>query len=291
MRKLRHAIEAFFVLACYGILKMLPLDAASAAGGFVGRTIGPHLGLTKRARRNLRRFMPELGEAGTEAVIAEMWDNLGRTAAEYAHLDRLRLAGPDARVELVGAAHARAARESGRPVIFYSAHLANWEIGALASADFGKPVHLVYRAANNRHVETLFRAGRGRIAAGLIPKGKEGARLAMEALRKGDWLAMLVDQKMNNGVPVPFFGVDAMTAPAIAALALRHDCLVIGARVERLGGARFRITLYPPLDLPSTGDRAADQMAVMRAVNADIERWIRERPGQWLWLHRRWPDA
>jgi KDO2-lipid IV(A) lauroyltransferase len=113
----------------------------------------------------------------------------------------------------------------------------------------------------------------------------------MEALKKGDWLGMLLDQKMNDGVAVPFFGADAMTAPAIATLALRYDCIVIGAQLERLGGAYFRVTLTGPIPLPSTGDEAADRMTVLRAVNAEIERWVRLRPGQWLWLHRRWPDA
>ncbi len=291
LRRLRYSLEAGLILACYAALKLVPLDAASAAGGFVARTIGPRLGLSNRARRNLRRFMPELGPAGTEAVLREMWDNLGRLAAEYPHLDDIRSGDPSPRVEMAGYAHVEAAAAAGRPVIFFGAHLANWELGAMLTTRFSTPVHVVYREANNRHVEALFRARRGRSAGGMIPKGKRGARMAFEALRNGEWLGMLLDQKMNDGMPVPFFGVDAMTAPAIATLALRFRCAVIGARLERLGGARFRITLNPPLDLPDSGDRAADQYAIMCAINAEIERWVRERPGQWLWLHRRWPDA
>ena len=81
-----------------------------------------------------------------------------------------------------------------------------------------------------------------------------------------------------------------MTAPALALLALHYDCEVLPARVERLGGARFRLTVYPPLPLPKSGNRNADVLALMTAVNATLERWIRERPEQWFWLHRRWPD-
>jgi KDO2-lipid IV(A) lauroyltransferase len=291
LRRLRYAIEAGLVIACYGAMKILPVDLASALGGFVARAIGPRLGLSNRARANLRRFMPELGEAGIEAAVVEMWDNLGRLAAEYPHLDDIYSGGVSPRVEMVGHEHVRAAQAAGKPVIFYGAHLANWELGAMLTTRFSTPVHVVYREANNRYVETLFRARRSRTAGGMIPKGKKGARMAIDVLRKGEWLGMLLDQKMNDGVPVPFFGVDAMTAPALATLALRFDCLLLGARLERLGGAHFRIEIQPPLALPHTGDRAADQLAVLRAVNADIERWIRRRPGQWLWLHRRWPDA
>jgi KDO2-lipid IV(A) lauroyltransferase len=108
-------------------------------------------------------------------------------------------------------------------------------------------------------------------------------------LRRGAHLALLADQKLNDGIAVPFFGRPAMTAPALALLALRFDCTVLPARVERLRGAHFRLTLYPPLELPRSGDRDADVAALMERVNRTLEGWIRERPEQWFWLHNRWP--
>jgi KDO2-lipid IV(A) lauroyltransferase len=101
---------------------------------------------------------------------------------------------------------------------------------------------------------------------------------------------MLADQKMNDGIPVPFFGRMAMTSSALAALALRFDCDVLPARVERLGGAAFRLTVFPALPLPRSGDHHADVAALMARVNRILEQWIRDRPEQWFWLHRRWPD-
>ena len=106
----------------------------------------------------------------------------------------------------------------------------------------------------------------------------------------GGHLGILPDQKMNDGIAVPFFGRDAMTAPALARLALRFDCPVVPLRAERTGGARFHIRFYPPLEIPNSGDRQADVLALMTEVNRIIEGWIIERPEQWLWLHRRWPD-
>jgi len=290
--RLRHAIEAFFVVGGYRLLGLLPLDVASNIGGALARLVGPRLPVTRRARRNLERFLPELGQAGIEAAIVEMWDNLGRTAAEYPHLKNFRIDGPDARVDASGAEHIRAAEAAGRPIIFYAGHFANWEMGTVAAAGFGVPVYLVYREANNRHVETLFREGRGGIAGGLIPKGKRGAKLAMEALKAGKALGMLLDQKMNDGVAVPFFSVPAMTAPAAAAFALRYDCALLPVRIERLGrAARFRVRVGAAMDVAAfAGDAAARQMQILTAINADLERWIRARPGQWLWLHRRWPE-
>jgi len=284
--RLRHAIEALFVVGSYRLLGLLPVDVASNIGG-------GGLPLTRRARRNLERFLPELGKAGIEAAIVEMWDNLGRTAAEYPHLKNFRIDGPDARVEASGAEHIRAAEAAGRPIIFYAGHFANWEMGTVAAAGFGVPVYLVYREANNRYIETLFREGRGGIAGGLIPKGKRGAKLAIEALKAGKALGMLLDQKMNDGVAVPFFGVPAMTAPAAAALALRYNCALLPVRIERLGRrARFRVNVGAAMDFAAfAGDASAKQMQILAAINADLERWIRKHPGQWLWLHRRWPEA
>jgi KDO2-lipid IV(A) lauroyltransferase len=187
-----------------------------------------------------------------------------------------------------------AAKAAGRPIIFYAGHLANWEMGTVTAAGFGTRVMLVYREANNPYVEKLFHAGRGAISAGLIPKGKKGAKLAIEALKAGKALGMLLDQKMNDGVAVPFFGVPAMTAPAVAALALRFNCALLPVRIERLGrAARFAVTVGAPMDfasLPGAADKSR-QMAILAAINDDLEKWIRARPGQWLWLHRRWPDA
>ena len=101
---------------------------------------------------------------------------------------------------------------------------------------------------------------------------------------------MLADQKLNEGIPVPFFGRSAMTATALALLALRFDCVALPARVERLRGARFRLTVFPPLPLPRTGDRDADIAALTANVTGVLEAWIRDRPEEWLWVHRRWPD-
>jgi KDO2-lipid IV(A) lauroyltransferase len=120
-------------------------------------------------------------------------------------------------------------------------------------------------------------------------KGAAGARAALAFLRGGGRLGMLVDQKLNDGIAVPFFGRLAMTAPAAAAYALRFGCPVVPAYVERLGPARFRVICEAPLALPATGDRIADIAALTTEINGCLERWIRARPESWLWLHRRWP--
>ena len=159
----------------------------------------------------------------------------------------------------------------------------------LAGVQYGIPEAQIYRVGNNPLLDRMIARFRGD-GAELIPKGTVAARRAIAALRRGTHLSLLADQKMNDGIPVPFFGRPAMTASALAVLALRFDCDVLPARVERLGGARFRLTVFPPLRLPQSGEPHADAAALMAGVNAILETWIRDRPEQWLWLHRRWPD-
>lgn len=294
-RHIGHPCETAALHVVHAVFRALPLDAASALGGAVARRIGPHLRVSRRARRNLARIFPEMDKPTIEATIREVWDNLGRVAAELPHLPRIRVFEGDAghgprRVEVVGLEHLDAARDGDKPLIFFTAHIGNWEIGPLVASRRGLKLHVVYRSANNPWADRLFLGGRREVVSGLIPKGAEGAREALKALQNGEPLGMLVDQKMNDGIAVPFLGRDAMTAPALAQLALKFDCVVLPAWVERRGGAYYRLTIEPPLELVRTGDRHADIRATMERVNAHMAAWIRKCPGQWLWLHRRWPD-
>ncbi|HXQ49544.1 MAG TPA: lauroyl acyltransferase [Stellaceae bacterium] len=289
-RRWGHALEAMGARLAFGFLRLLPLDRASALGGAIGRAIGPRIGASKRAVINLHRAMPELGERDVERIVTGMWDNLGRVVAEFPHLGEIRVFESGGRVELIGAEAVLAARAAGRRIIFFSAHFGNWEIAAQAATQAGFPVVLVYRAANNPFIDRLIVEARTPASGDLVPKGPATARRLVAAMRRGDSLCMLVDQKMNDGIPVPFFGRDAMTAPALARLARRFDCLVVPARVERLEGAHFRLVLEAPLEVPHGADPHADDLALMTAVNATIERWVRADPARWFWIHRRWPD-
>ena len=289
-RYLIHPVEAATALVVYSLFRILPLDWASALGGLLARTVGPLLPVSERAIKNLSNAFPEKLPAEINAIVRAMWDNLGRVAAEYPHLSEIDVYDPDGRVATSGVEYVDLLREDGAAGIFFSGHIANWEIVSLGATQRGVPLDRVYRQANNRLVEWLYHHGRAAVEGALIPKGAAGARLLLKSLKAGKHLGMLVDQKMNDGIPVKFFGRDVMTAPALAELALRFDCPVVPARVVRLKGARFRLEIEPPLNLIRTGDHQADVAAIMGQVNAVIEKWVRDTPEQWLWLHNRWPD-
>jgi KDO2-lipid IV(A) lauroyltransferase len=281
--------EALAAAAFFAAMRALPLDVASAIGGATGRWIGPRLGISRRARRNLHAALPELSAAEIERLVRGMWDNLGRVAAEFPHLRRIQAFEPGGLVETSGREHIDRTVAAGRSVILFTGHLGNWEVAAVAAGQLGIEVAQIYRAPNNPLIDRMVARLRG-TGTELIPKGAVASRRALALLRRGAHLGLLADQKLNDGIPVPFFGRPAMTAPGLARLALHFDCAVVPARVERVGGARFRLTIQPPLPLPRTGDRTADIATLMAEVNRTLESWIRERPEQWFWLHQRWPD-
>jgi KDO2-lipid IV(A) lauroyltransferase len=276
-------VGAWLLLAL--LRRLRPVAASNLAGG-LARVLGPLLPVSRVAGRNLRAAMPGLGGAERRRLIRAVWENLGRTVGELPHLAALEITaeGPGFAVE--GAEHLRPG-----PAIYVSAHYGNWEALPVIVARSGHVFSSFYRAARNTRVDALIqtlRLGALRRAVPMFPKGAAGARGAVAHLAAGGAIGMLLDQKLNDGIAVPFLGLPAMTAPAAAAFALRYRYPVIPGRIEREAPARLRLIVEAPLDLPDSGDREADIRTLTGAINARFGAWITANPGAWLWLHRRW---
>lgn len=291
-REVADRLVAMAVRGALALLRRMGPVAASNLGGRIARSVGPLLPVTRVGDANLRLALPGLDKAARQAVLRDVWDNLGRTVAELPHVAALGRTDQGPGWEIVGEDIIRVAAAQPGPVILFSAHLGNWEMLPAVAGALGIRLSSFYRAASNKAVDALIADLRRQAVGADVPnfaKGSQGARAALGHLSRGGRLGMLVDQKMNDGIAAPFFGHDAMTAPAAAAFALRFGCPLIPAHVERLGPARFRVVVEPALDMPASGDRQADIAALTAAMNARLESWVRARPGEWLWLHRRWP--
>jgi KDO2-lipid IV(A) lauroyltransferase len=288
-QKLRYGAEAALFLAFMGFFRLIGVDAASAIGGFIGREIFARTQVTQRARDNLALAFPGKSAAEHDAIIRTMWDNLGRTVAEYAHLDKFDLNGPDPRIQVNNVEEIEKVR--GQGVLIVSGHFANWEIMPIAASRYGMDGAIVYRPPNNPYVDRYISRARARKGYAEQISKHQGTRRIFTLLRGGKAILLLADQKTNEGIPVPFFGRDAMTTPAPAALALKLKVPMIFASNKRLGGARFAVTVYPPLTFVPSGDDDADMRAMTAAINHRLEEMVRADPAQWLWIHRRWPSA
>ncbi len=283
MKQVRYAIEAFFTKLLFAVLGALPLRVASKIGACVACAIGPLTRVHRVAQTNIRSALPELADAEQARILINMWDNLGRVFCEYAHLNQPSML--QSVVQVQGLEHLEQARALGRPILMMTGHLGNWELLPRYAATIDSPMHLLYRAANNPAVETLISNVRSHYALGLHGKGRKAARGVVSAMRNHEPVGMLVDQKTNDGIAVPFFGHDAMTSDVVAHLVMKYDAVVLPTRCVRLDGCRFRLEVEPPMQF------AAPQGAhsIMRDVHGVLERWIRDDPSQWFWVHKRWP--
>jgi KDO2-lipid IV(A) lauroyltransferase len=248
LKRARHLAEAALFFSFIGVFRAMGLDAASAVGGFIGRNFFYRAGVTNRARANLRAAFPEATDDAIETIVREMCDNLGRTVSEYAHLDKIGILGPGARIEVVGAEHAKAAVARGKGVIFFSGHFGNWEVMPFVATQLGFESAEVYRPQNNPFVDRWLVHQRSRHGPKeQAAKGPRGTRRIFTMLRRGKSVCLLVDQKTNEGVPALYFGREAMTTPAPAALALKLGSALVPAQNERVGGSHFRVRFHPAI--------------------------------------------
>ncbi len=280
MKQFRYILEALLVWTAFAVFKIIGPDAASSVGGWLGRTIGPKLAASRKARNNLKNAFPDMTEVECEKTIHDMWDNLGRVFAEYPHLHDIIYN----KIEIVGMEHLDkiGARSS---FLAMGGHLANWELFPFfmnypANADSS----CIYRIPNNPYVAWLLDKCRNpEKKARYIPKSMAGTKDMVKILQAGGRITILIDQKYNQGQPIEFFGRPAMTSTSIAQLSLKFGIPILPIQVERLAGCKFRVMVHPPLDT-----NGLDETGIMLSAHRLLEDWIAKRPAQWLWLHRRW---
>jgi KDO2-lipid IV(A) lauroyltransferase len=272
------------------IMRVAPIDAASAFGGWLFKLLGPLTGAHRTALRNLRLAFPEWDDAARHAMARRQWDNVGRVLFEFFLMDRI-MADPS-RVELIGTERLDEIKASGKPAVFISGHFANFEVMAAAKVRAGIEGVLMYRGVENRYIDARMRESRRRYGVTLFaPKGVEGGRQVMSCLARGVSVGVLSDQKYYEGPLVPFFGHGARTQHGPVRFAMRFGAHLQPGWVERTKGARFKVFVAEPIALPASGGTAADVEAGVLAVNAFIESRARARPWEYWWVHRRWPDA
>ncbi len=273
-------------------LAMTDPDRASDLCGTALRRIGPLLPAHRIGQGNLRAAFPDRDPPWIEATLRGAWENLGRVAGEYVHLGRIWDYDPQhpnsGRIITDDAGLFYQLLNDGKPALCFTAHLANWELPAIAAAAHGLPSAVVYRMPNNRGVADEIVRIRAPLMGRLIRTRAEAPLEMAVALERGEHLGMLVDQHFSRGVDVTFFGRRCKANPTIARLARQFDCPVVGVRVIRLAGGRFRLTGAGPLTLPGDATGEVDVGAATQAITDVVEGWIREHPEQWLWFHRRW---
>jgi KDO2-lipid IV(A) lauroyltransferase len=297
-RRSKFLLDATLGSLAVGLLRAVKLADRRRAANFAGaamRRVGPRLKEHRIGRDNLRAAFPEKSSAEIEQILAGVWDNLGRVAAEFAHLDELHIAGvgPSASDDITYTPESADRYErmikSKTPTLVFSAHLANWEVSAVGAKLLGVNAAALYRRPNIRAISDVVLKLRTPLVGQLIPTGLDAPVRLARLLQSGVHVGMLVDQHFTKGFEVTFFGQTCKANPLIAQLARQTECAIRGTRVVRLpDGNRFRCEITDPIEPLRAADGRIDIQGTMQAITAVIEAWVREHPEQWLWLHRRW---
>lgn len=297
-RILRRLLPALNVAAGAGVSALLAGVRAcnriwiGSVFAAVTRTIGPHLREQRIGRENLKAAFPEKSDTEIESILRGVWDNLGRVAAEFAHVDRLVAGDPEHRkfIEYAPgtAERFKTLRDDGKPALIFAAHLANWELPAVLAAADGLDTLILYRRPNLDAVaDAVLKIRTGHMGEMVATSMTAPLRLA-GALNAGRHAAMLVDQHYVKGVDVTFFGRTCKANPLVAMLAREAECPIHGTRVIRLPNGRFRAEVSEAVPPVRDAQGRIDVQGTMQAITSVIEGWVREYPEQWLWLHRRW---
>jgi KDO2-lipid IV(A) lauroyltransferase len=294
---IKPASNAAIGAAAIGLLRTMryfdPIKTADVLGR-VTRLIGPIMREQRIGRANLVAAFPEKSPKEIEKILAGVWDNLGRYAAEFAHIDHIWEHDPafpeQSRIEIEPRTHELFAklRLDNKPALIFASHLGNWELPAVAAVAHGLDAATLFRRPNISSADRIIEELRSVKMGTLIPAGRDAPLKMAEALRKGQHVAMLVDQYFTNGVDVTFFGRKTKANPTLARLLRQVECPVHGVRIIRLPGHRFRAELSEEVPPVRDASGQIDVQGTMQAITSVIEGWIREYPDQWLWLHRRW---
>lgn len=269
-------------------------DRTSDAFAAIARAIGPWLPEHRTGRANLTAAFPEKSPAEIETILRGVWDNLGRVAAEFAHLDHIWGLESDhpgtGRIEIAPGTTEKfeALRNDGRGALIFASHLANWELPALAGPAYGLESAVLFRRPNIVAVDRAVQSIRMVNMGTMIANTHDAPLRLAQALQRGVHVGMLVDQYFGRGVDVTFFGRSTKANPLLARLVRQVEVPIHGVRIVRLPGRRFRAELSDEVKPVRDAEGRLDVAATMQAITAVIEGWVREHPEQWLWLHRRW---
>lgn len=277
--------------AYQGLFRAMGLERASAAGAALFKRLGPLTSAHHVARVNMRVAFPDAHEREIDALLDEMWDNFGRLFGEFPNTHRFDMSPNSSQVTVEGVEILEQINRSGEPTVLFSGHFANWELIGVTLMQHLKSCRVTYRHANNPFIDRRIIEQRKAYGVEIFaPKGGIGAKEIMKSLKQGYSVGLMNDQKMNDGIGVPFFGREAMTASGPARLALRHGAPLVPMSIRRVEGTRFAVKVHEPLDTPDPASPTAIHETVSQ-INRFIEARIMEAPAQWFWVHRRFEKS
>ena len=285
--RFRYRLEyaGFWVIA--KLAAALPLELCAPASAWCWRKLGRSSSRRRRATAQLAQSLPELSAAEREAILSQVWDNLGRTFAEAFHI-RDFINDPS-RFEILREGGLREFVRGTKSFIVVSMHSANWELTALGLLRVGLRIAGIYRSIKNPYVDAyVTRLRQPLYPSALLPKSRQTPRRFLKLMRQGVPVAMMCDLREVRGVEVPFFGRPAPSTSFPALLAVADGLPILIVRTLRQPRSHFLFEWKVLQPIRGGASREEDVTATTALIQNCFEAWIRERPGEWMWVHRRW---
>jgi len=273
-------IKIFFI-----IFKFIGYERASNFGEKLGKKIGPFLKSKVVIRKNFKIYNPHLDEMTIEKLIERMWGNYGRMFAEYMYIKDFRLNKLDRHLKLNGLENLKNIKERKQRVVFISAHFNNFELMAMQIEKYGFDIGAVYRPLNNIFLNrTMEKIRKNYICKIQIKKGLSGLRDILKILKKNYSIAMMIDQRVTEGIKIDFFNKPAFTTSIPAQLVKKFNCPIIPVYIERKNKINFELTFNKPIYF-SENESLEN---ISKELNIWLEKMIVKNPDQWIWSHNRW---
>ena len=285
MSIIKYFFEFLIIIILFIFFKILGLKFASYVGGKLGNLFGPIFRSNKKIKSNVLRAFPNLETNEIQRITEMMWNNYGRILSEYMFMKKFRQSKLNYNITIIGQEILDKIKNSGEQVIFISGHFNNFELMAMQIEKSGINLAAIYRPLNNIFVNIIMeRIRKNYICKNQIKKGQSGIRELLSLFHKGHSIALMIDQRLSEGIKSKFFGEEAYTTTIPAQFVKKFDCKIVPIYIERSNGINFKMKVFEPIKY----DKNIPTEKITSDLNSWLERMILNNPGQWIWSHDRW---
>ena len=281
-----YASQALLIIFFLCILRIFPYRLRILIGSIIFRFfLSPLTGNKKRIENNLNFVLHDLPESDKKNLIKNCLNNIGMTMFELLSPNDFKLTGQKANILGPGSSLLEKAKANSQPVILVSGHFGNYDVVRANLISKGYQLGALYRPMNNPYFNKTYVKNISEIGKPLFPRGKKGMAEMMEFLRGGKLIALLIDQHMQNGEPLKFFGKTAYTATSAAKMALKYNAILMPFFVVRRGNtSSFDLHFEEPIE-------HSDPVKMTQEFNHRLESRVKSNTEQWLWTHKRWKNV
>jgi KDO2-lipid IV(A) lauroyltransferase len=286
MRQIKYLLQFIGIIFLFIIYKIVGLKISKILSSFIFRNIGPLFRSKKICESNLDIVFPNLTHSKKKIIIKKMWNNYGKIFAEYMFIKKFRNSYAfSKKIIIENQDELEKIKSQSKPVIFISGHFNNFELMAMQIEKSGIDLAAIYRPLNNKFLNPVMETIRKKyICKKQIKKGISGTKQLLQEFKNGSSIALMIDQRVSEGLMCNFFGKKAYTTTIPAQFIKKFNAAVVPIYIERLADDNFKLKIFDNIKFSS--DDSIDKITI--ELNSILEKMILANPEQWIWTHNRW---